>query len=415
MHDWSPQQSRALTAVGAWLRTPSAPQIFYLAGYAGTGKTTLAQHLVSEVEGTVLFMAYTGKAASVLRARGCANASTIHQILYQHTPASRLKLREMEERLATMRPDDPRRRDLRRAILNERQRLSQPRWSLNPESPIKYAEVLVLDECSMVNGDIARDLMSFQKKILVLGDPAQLPPVAGHGYFTSREPDICLTEIHRQARDNPIIRWATRVREGDALPYGQEGVIRKVRKSSVEVEEILELVRADGQILCGTNLSRRKLNHLIRDRLGIKSLLPAIGDKLVCLKNNHELGLLNGVQARAVAPAIVDKDDEHGALKLSVAMDGFTHESLDVAPYPFREEDFDSAYWSKEYGLLMSEARHLEHFDYGYALTVHKAQGSQWDQVLVWDDGFAKRSPGDRRKWMYTAITRASHSLTIAS
>jgi exodeoxyribonuclease-5 len=405
--EWSPQQAEALSAVSSWYADPRR-QVFYLAGFAGTGKTTLAQHLVEGVDGEVLFMAYTGKAASVLRERGCPGASTIHSVLYSVKESDRRKLAELQIELeeAALYEDTRRVAELRAEINAERQRLARPKFALNPESPLKYAKLAVLDECSMVNKEIAADLMSFGVKLLVLGDPAQLPPVKGHGYFTNRPPDLLLTEIHRQAADNPIIRWATAIRNGDSIPYGDAGLARKVRKDRVSVEELM----AAGQVLCGTNENRRKLNRLLRHQRGYEGLYPLKGDKLVCLKNNRDIGLLNGVICEAMDHATADEDD----LSLSVRIDSVELPGLTVSRAPFDVYANESAN-KVEHELLMADQRHLEQFDFGYALTVHKSQGSQWGDVMLWDDGFAKREPGMRRKWLYTAVTRAQHTLTIAA
>src|SRR3954470_1062620 len=176
---WSPQQQHALGAVAQWLRQGS-PQVFSLFGYAGTGKTTLAKHIAEDVEGEVAFGAFTGKAASVLRAKGCPEASTIHSMIY--------RTRESDE--------------------------GGPLFALNRSGLAAKADLIIIDECSMVDEELGRDLLSFGKPVLVLGDPAQLPPVKGGGFFTAELPDAMLTEVHRQARDNPIIRLSMAVREG---------------------------------------------------------------------------------------------------------------------------------------------------------------------------------------------------------
>src|ERR687894_2958789 len=182
---WSPQQDSALKAVAEWLRR-GEPQVFRLFGYAGTGKTTLARHIAEGVEGEVAFGAYTGKAALVLRSKGCSEASTIHSMIYRS--------RESDE--------------------------GGPQFVLNRQSAAAKADLIIIDECSMVDEELGRDLLSFRRPVLVLGDPAQLPPVKGGGFFTEREPDAMLTEVHRQAQDSPIIRLSMAVRAGERLSFG---------------------------------------------------------------------------------------------------------------------------------------------------------------------------------------------------
>ncbi|MEY4562335.1 MAG: ATP-binding protein, partial [Pseudomonadota bacterium] len=147
---WSPQQDQAIKAVKDWLADKRSPQIFRLFGYAGSGKTTLAKHMAEDVDGEVLYMAFTGKAALVLRKKGCVGASTIHSAIYK--PEEDPVTGHME-------------------------------FKLNPDSPVATAGLVVVDEVSMVGEDLARDLLSFGSKVLVLGDPAQLPPVKGEGFF----------------------------------------------------------------------------------------------------------------------------------------------------------------------------------------------------------------------------------------
>ena len=166
------------------------PQLFRLFGYAGTGKTTLARHLAAHIDGEVRYAAFTGKAALVMRRKGCGGASTIHSLIY--------RARESGE--------------------------ETPTFELWDDAPASKAKLIVIDECSMVDAELGRDLMSFGVPVLVLGDPAQLPPVQGGGFFTDVEPDAMLTEVHRQAQDDPIVRLSMQVRGGERL------VARRVRK-----------------------------------------------------------------------------------------------------------------------------------------------------------------------------------------
>ncbi len=185
MTQWSPEQDKALSAVSRWLKRGDQP-VFRLFGYAGTGKTTLARAIAEGVDGEVAFAAFTGKAALVLRGRGCVGASTIHSLIYRSRGGD-------EE---------------------------GPNFVLNRQGAASKAELIIIDECSMVDEELGRDLLSFGKPVLVLGDPAQLPPVKGGGFFTEAEPDAMLTEVHRQAKDDPIIHLSMTVREGGRLTRG---------------------------------------------------------------------------------------------------------------------------------------------------------------------------------------------------
>ena len=135
-----------------------------------------------------------------------------------------------------------------------------------------------------------RDLMSFDVPLLVLGDPAQLPPIQGGGFFTDAEPDAMLTEVHRQAQDDPIVRLSMEIRAGNRLTQGQYGETQVVRRADLDPKRVLD---AD-QVLVGRNVTRRAYNARLRERRGFTEALPMAGDKLVCLRNNRRKGLFNG-------------------------------------------------------------------------------------------------------------------------
>jgi len=346
----------------------------------------------------VLFAAYTGKAASVLRDRGCEGASTLHSLLYSVRDKDRSELLRLREELKQM---DKKHRDYPETAAMERaelERVRAPAFSLNPGSVLHSAKLLVVDEVSMVGDRIGRDAETFGKKILVLGDPAQLPPVRGGGYFTNAQPDILLTEIHRQAADNPIIRWATMARKGEMIPHGDAGLAKKFTRTKVDDQWLATMA---GQILCGKNATRRTLNQRIRKQLGFRSEYPEDGDALICLMNDHKLGVLNGVmcQAHGAATHEVGTPD---ALALDIQYEGRLLLDQVVDSAPFR-------------GLDGDPFRKYLQLDYGYAITVHKSQGSQWPTITIYDDGFGKREPEVRRRWLYTAITRAEHKLNIVT
>ncbi|MDN2566139.1 ATP-dependent RecD-like DNA helicase [Aquibium sp. A9E412] len=371
---FSPQQDAALQAVSRWLKE-GRPQIFRLFGYAGTGKTTLARHFAEHVDGDVQFAAFTGKAAQVLRARGAANARTIHSLIY------RPRGEETVEDETTGRT------------------LVSPAFSLNRQSPVSRAKLIIIDECSMVDEALGRDLLSFGTPVLVLGDPAQLPPISGGGFFTEHEPDFLLTEIHRQARDNPIVRLALDVREGREFMHGDYGTAQVIGRADVDSERVL----AADQVLVGTNRTRRRYNQRLRELKDFDGLLPQAGDKMVCLRNDPAKGLLNGSLWKVMTasretskPGInllvspEEDDPDRGVAKIRLLKAAFEAPGEEIA-------------WQLR--------KRFDDFDYGYALTVHKAQGSQWDDVVLFDESRAFRDT--RQQWLYTAITRAAERLTI--
>jgi exodeoxyribonuclease-5 len=359
---WSPQQDAALKAVAEWLRR-GVPQVFRLFGYAGTGKTTLARHVAEGVEGEVAFGAFTGKAALVMRARGCRDASTIHSMIYRS--------RESDE--------------------------GGPSFVLNRSSVASKVALIVVDECSMVDEELGRDLLSFGKPVLVLGDPAQLPPVKGGGFFTSELPDVMLTEVHRQAQDNPIIRLSTAVREGKTLEFGDYGESRVIRRRDIDAEAVM---RAD-QVLVGMNRTRRLYNTRIRELNGYRDPMPAAGEKLVCLRNDKSKGLLNGGTWTIKALRGLRND--------FVRMDVLPEE--ESRRRPVEVDVLRQFFEGAEEEIPFALRRESDEFTYGYALTVHKAQGSQWDEVVLFDEAYAFRE--HRSRWLYTGLTRAAERVTV--
>src|SRR5437899_8583553 len=204
MTTFTPHQDSALKTVADWLKAKpgknGTPPIFRLFGYAGTGKTTLARHIANGVDGEVKFAAFTGKAALVMRNKGCDNASTIHSLIYRARESG----------------------------------VEQPSFELWDDAPASKAKLIVIDECSMVDAELGRDLMSFDCPLLVLGDPAQLPPIQGGGFFTDAEPDAMLTEVHRQAQDDPIVRLSMAIRAGNPLAQGRYGASEVVRRDALD-------------------------------------------------------------------------------------------------------------------------------------------------------------------------------------
>ncbi len=273
-------------------------------GYAGTGKTTLAKYLADDIGDDVLFAAYTGKAAHVLQTKGCHNACTIHSLIYRSRDKSKVRLEELKKELAELLVEmkdmeaeyveqHPKVRRLRIDIEDEAKNANQPMFVLNTESDLRDAPLIVIDECSMVDAQMGQDLLSFGVPVLVLGDPAQLPPVGSAGFFTENvKPDIMLEEIHRQAQESPILRMATKVRLGERLECGDWGENCFVYPSGTKLDQ--ETVLNYDQLLVGKNRTRHAMNKRVRQFMNIEDIYPTVGDRLVCLRNNSELGLLNG-------------------------------------------------------------------------------------------------------------------------
>ncbi len=340
---FSPQQDEALKAVSRWLKDGRGP-LFRLFGYAGTGKTTLARHFAEGVGGEVQFAAFTGKAAQVLRSKGAVNARTIHSLIYR--PKGEEEVSDETTGKTSM----------------------TPTFSLNRQSPIAKAKLIIVDECSMVDEQLGRDLMSFGTPILVLGDPGQLPPISGGGYFTDHEPDHLLTEIHRQARDNPIIRLAMDVREGREFMIGDYGTTQVISKSDVTQD----LVLGADQVLVGTNRTRRRYNQRLRELKGFTADIPQAGDKLVCLRNDPAKGLLNGSLWKVMTSS---KETVKPGINLLISPED-DEPGRGVSKIKLLKQQFEDP----EAEIPWQTKKRFDDFDFGYALTVHKAQGLAVEQ-----------------------------------
>ena len=323
-----------------------------------TGKTFLAKNIAKGKK--VAYCAYTGKAVNVMKKSGCFGASTIHSLVYK-------------------------------TIVHEDGRLQ---FIFNRDSIAATADLIIVDECSMVDESLATDLLSYKTKILVLGDKQQLPPVNGEGYFTNGDPDFELTDIHRQALDNPILLLATAAIQGETLDYGTYGTSKVVR--SVSDKELLD---AD-VIIVGKNATRKNLNEKIRKLKGYTGLFPNVGEKIICLKNDKNVGAYNG-QTFVVRQVLKSKRPEFLLLKV---------EDVDTGKVLFSEVHkcfFDKTikepFWTKLQGS--------QQYDFAYAVTCHKCQGDQYNNVVIIDESYISRE--FKNNWLYTAITRAVENVTI--
>lgn len=367
---FSPVQSSAIDTVAGWYYYATAERpVFRIFGYAGTGKTTLARHFADQVDGRVHYAAFTGKAAMVMRKNGCEGATTLHSTIYK------------------VDIDDT---------------TGRTTFKKRPKFDLQGVKLFIIDECSMVDEELGRDLLSFNIPVLVLGDPAQLPPVKGGGFFTNAEPDVMLTEIHRQAAENPILRAATAVREGRPIKHGDFGALRIIGRDEVDQK----LVQTADQVLVGMNRTRTAYNHRLRELGGFSSPMPQPDDILVALKNDSTLGIFNGGLWKVIA---LNKRPR-GSLNdkcIHMAVKSLDFDNAAPVDVRVREEFF----LGRGNEVDWKELRGTQQFDFGYALTVHKSQGSQWANVCLFDESHTFGA--DRGRHLYTGITRASETLTI--
>lgn len=420
--EWTTQQQDAIEKVRDWYHN-SGEQVFRLFGFAGTGKTTLANSTVDQLDlsGRALYGAFTGKAAHVLRSKGGDGASTIHSLIYTPKQKAREKLEELYKQRD--RETDPQERSvLERAIRVEEEKLAKPAFVLKEDSEVAGAPLVVLDEVSMIGSSMAADLLSFGTKLLVLGDPAQLPPVDGDGYFINHTPDHLLTEIHRSALDSPVTRLATAVRNsppGDralGLP-GLDG--DSGRTDQLNPGELLEF----DQVIVGTNRIRWNFNTALRALRGRTGPIPQKGDRVICLANNPDNEVFNGQQL--VVEDCAPNSDYEDVLHLEAVDDEDRYRELNVWACGFVDADGEKEAKRSGRGRVAAAT-------WAEAITCHKSQGSQWDNVLVYDESqvfgrMAYKDNVDRfgrdtasmeahaqaRKWLYTAVTRAAKRVVV--
>jgi exodeoxyribonuclease V len=432
-------QAKAIRDIKDWfLGRTKEEQVFRVFGYAGSGKTTLTRHAIDELgldtmtrgaegvvsgSGGVLYGAYTGKAALVMTRKGTP-ASTIHSLIYRVSEATVEEIERVKEEIADIKAKLPTLAPAVRLFEEARLRslevrlddIHKPQFIFNEQSIVRDAALIVLDEVSMVGDEMARDLLAFGKPILVLGDPGQLPPIKGEGAFTQATPDVMLTEIHRQAGESAIIRLATMARQGIPIPYGEHDPhVWKMPRGSVAPEQMLR----GGQVICGRNATRLQLNIAMKRAAGFGDVYPTGEqrngqiEKIICLRNRHDLGLVNGMflelsEVRdenevCFSTTIRTEDGElvgatDGEAARHVIYKGHFDDHVRRDPERERRD-----HWIKK-GLIEAV--------WGYAITCHKSQGSQWRNVIVYDDGLG-RTGQDRARWLYTAITRAEWGLVI--
>lgn len=353
--------------------------MFVIAGYAGTGKTTIVKIIIDLLglnKYNVLYVAFTGKATNILRIKGNM-AFTIHKTFYNIYKNSHGKIQ-----------------------FNRKNNLS---------STIK---LIVVDELSMINDKMIDDIISFNIPIIALGDPGQLPPIFGGNRFIDNS-DIFLTEIMRQTDESGILTLATMARENKQIKIGSYGNSKVVETGTLKDLSIYDV------ILCWKNETRQFINANMRNFYNYKSRYPVKGEKLICLKNNyfHEIDyfdipifLVNGLNCVALSDSVL-KDKSDTTLLIEYKPDFITNDAMFFMTKCYKHI-FDSYVEKIPKDVEVDpDDDEIVYLDYGYALTVHKSQGSEWNKVLIVDDYAGSKEV--YQKWLYTAITRGKHSITL--
>ena len=325
-----------------------------MSGPAGSGKTTVISHLIKVLPDWKV-VAFTGKAASVLRKKHVP-ATTIHSLLY-------VVKKNADGTIA-------------------KDRHGNPIFIL---APFLDCDGIIVDEASMVSKDLYEDLKSFGMPLIFVGDHYQLEPI-GSDVNIMQSPDFILKQIHRNAGE--IANFCNWIRQG----YSPAAFARYIREGKViflnKFQSEAYYTQAD-QIICAFNKTRVEVNAKVRAALGLLPYVPVVGDRVMCLKNNNKIGLFNGMQ---------------GVIKYLYKNNRMIFQSEDIA--------FDVVYDKHQFGRESYEIEGgrtaPDPFDWCHAITTHKAQGSEWDTVLVKEQ---KSNNWDHRRWAYTAASRAQNLL----
>ena len=390
--DLTPKQQQGLDL--ALERHKNNEKYVVIAGYAGTGKTTLVHFIISALDvdkSKVAYVSYTGKAAEVLRKKGNPNAMTLHRLLYDSFP----------------RPGGG--------------------FMRVPKKELGYT-IIVVDEVSMVPKSMIEMLLKHKVFVVFLGDPFQLPMIdKNEGHDLLDHPHIFLDQIMRQAEESEIIRLTMKIRNQETIDYhkGKEVIIAP--KTDLVTGH---LTWAD-QIICATNATRISINNQARQLLGYSGP-PQDGERMICLRNywddisdsgnealvNGSTGIIrNPFETYIMAPRYVRmRDHRMPAIQGTFISDGgetFSTVDMDKRMIETGEPFLD---WRESYALGKLKMKIGDivprEFAYGYAITCHKSQGSEFEKVLVLEESFPFEKK-EHARWLYTACTRASEKLVL--
>jgi exodeoxyribonuclease-5 len=320
-----------------------------LGGYAGTGKTTVIAHLVHKLQNYAV-CAFTGKAANVLRKKGISHAATIHSTIYRQ-------------------PYEDEDGDLVFDTMKTREELG--------------VNGFIVDEGSMVGAELDSALRSYGLPIIYVGDHGQLEPV-GSDFNLMGNPQYKLETVHRNAGE--IAHFAEHLRKGQPASTFERGDKVQVCTKFDLNDDILI---ATDQIICAYNAFRCRTNRHLRSARGYKKQL-VVGEKVICLRNNKRLGLFNGMQGTV--------QRVHGGHRMDFLSNGILHPKIYYDPHQFGKERLEQK-WDRDAP---------NPFDWADCITCHKAQGDEWDNIIVYQQNCDK---WDMRRWNYTAASRAKHSI----
>ena len=362
-----------------------------ISGYAGSGKSTLVKFLVAALEipeENIVYACFTGKACNVLQQKGCKNVSTLHRLLYEFRPRS------------------------------------DGTFFRLPKTELEY-ELVIVDEVSMASKELIQQLFKHQVYVVCLGDPFQLPPINPEDdNHLLDHPHVFLDEIHRQAQESEIIRVSMDIRAGRPLELLDGNDVKIVDKEDL----VNGMYTWADQILCAKNETRIGINNQMREMLGREGE-PQEGDKVICLRNywdvldsdgnpliNGTIGFLqNNYTTTLSYPYFINGGGKFDVIHSNIATEtnsAFNDLLLDKRLILEGRKSLDP---KVEWRMMKNEAlawRVPKEFTYGYAITCHKAQGSQFSKVLIIEENFPFGKE-EHQRWLYTALTRAIDKAVI--
>lgn len=366
-----------------------------IAGYAGSGKSTLVKFIVAALnldpEIDVCYVAYTGKAATVLKQKGCPNAMTAHKLLYW----------------AKQQPDG--------------------RYIYKPKTSFEENyKLIVVDEVSMMPTAMWERLLSHHVFILACGDPGQLPPInpEDNNHILDR-PHVFLDEIMRQAQDSEIIRLSMHIREGKPLSsFEAAGAQVQIFNNSALS---LGMCNWADQVICATNDTRNRINNWVRQSKGYGED-PVEGDKIISLSNHWDFlsdiddwvltnGSIGTLGYHYYKKEFPPRFIHEGAVNILYADMNFENDKFSMVPIDYQclKTGIPSLTSKEVYRIRQMKMCPFEcpyDFAYAYAITCHKFQGSEAPKILAIEENFPF-SKDEHKRWLYTAATRASEKLVI--
>lgn len=406
-------QQVAMDMVAAFMKAPT-PIPAVLTGFAGTGKTTIIR-TICQTYGEPVILAPTGKAALRVKEATGFDAQTIHSWLYH--PKEDEKSGEVK--------------------FQNRKAESISTTSNN---------LVIVDEASMVTRDLWERIWDVCQilgmRVLMVGDPFQLAPVEMNK-DPSTKPFSCLTEIvtpftahlsqvTRQALDSPVLRASMLVRESNRIDEPLRLLTRVFSKQFDQ--KCMEMHQSGGVVIVHRNVTRHRVNQVVRAQLNYGEAVMA-GEPLLVTRNNYGVNRFNGEVLRLdqwITPAKDSMVVRDNYKNISRAL-SFGHAKVEGSEVMLCQEEihgqaadmtetvirrysgrFYEDHLNGEEAGFSNEKKykgppHL-HANLGYALSAHKSQGSEWDNVLVLIENSVKATTYEGRRWLYTALTRAKQN-----